>query len=239
MPTVDEISGWGGGIDNRGGGDVVIVNSTITANHALKGGGGLATGQGYAPVSEKIALGRVTLRNTIVAGNTSAAGTRDCHVKDQVIASLGHNLDSDGSCFLTAAGDHPKADPLLAALAGNGGPTRTMALRPGSAAIDAGDAEGCPKADQRGVSRPQGAACDIGAFEYVAPVPASACTPKAGLPARLRARARSFDVLVRGRVVAARRRPAQRVRLADAKRAVLRVRLRSGRTVRVRVRALC
>src|SRR4051794_27489032 len=219
VPTVDEISGWGGGIDNRGGDDVVIVNSTITANHALKGGGGLATGQGYAPVSEKIALGRVTLRNTIVAGNTSDAGTRDCHVKDQVIASLGHNLDSDGSCFLTAAGDWPKADPRLAALADNGGPTRTMALpagspaigtacpkaapRPapradtggpprtmalpaGSPAIDTGGPEGCPGADQRGVGRPQGRACDIGAFEYVAPAPvARQCAPSVRLPARL------------------------------------------------------
>jgi hypothetical protein len=239
VPTVDEISGWGGGIDNRGGDDVVIVNSTITGNHAVKGGGGVATGQGYAPVSEQIALGRVTLRNTIVAGNTSDAGTRDCHVKDQVIASLGHNLDSDGSCFLTAAGDHPKSDPQLAALADNGGPTRTLALRPGSPAIDGGGAEGCPKADQRGIARTAGAACDIGAFEYVAPVPARACTPKVRLPARLRARARWFDVLVRGRVVAARRGPAQRVRLADSTRAVLRVRLRSGRTVRVGVRPSC
>src|SRR3954469_24380321 len=195
VPTVDEISGWGGGIDNRGGDDVVIVNSTITGNHAVKGGGGVATGQGYAPVSEKIALGRVTLRNTIVAGNTSDAGTRDCHVKDQVIASLGHNLDSDGSCFLTAKGDRPKSDPRLGRLADNGGPTRTQALPAGSPAIDTGGAEGCPKADQRGIARPQGAACDIGAFEYIAPT-ARACTPQVRLPARWRARARRSDVLV-------------------------------------------
>src|SRR5437764_10309980 len=89
VPTVDEISGWGGGIDNRGGGDVKIVNSTIVGNHALKGGGGLAAGQGYAPVSDKVALGTMTLRNTIVAGNTSKAGPQNCHVKDQIIASLG------------------------------------------------------------------------------------------------------------------------------------------------------
>jgi len=56
-------------------------------------------------------------------------------------------------------------DPLIGALADNGGPTETRALLAGSPAIDAGDAEGCPKADQRGVARPQGAACDIGAFE--------------------------------------------------------------------------
>jgi CSLREA domain-containing protein len=236
VPTVDEISGWGGGIDNRGGADVVIVNSTITANHALKGGGGLATGQGYAPVSEQVALGRVTLRNTIVAGNTSDAGPRDCHVKDQVIASLGHNLDSDGSCFLTAAGDHPKTDPKLAPLADNGGPTATRALLRGSPAIDGGGAEGCPKADQRGIARPQGAGCDIGAFEYVPPPP---CIATVGLRRSLRTRARSFDVLVGRRVVAARRRPKQRVRLARATRAMLRVHLRNGKTLRISVRAGC
>jgi len=165
VPTVDEISGWGGGIDNRGGGDVVIVNSTIAGNYAIKGGGGLAAGQGYAPVSDQAALGRMTLRNTIVAGNTSKAGPKNCHVKDQIIASLGNNLDTDGSCFLTAKGDRPKTDPLLGPLANNGGPTRTLALRPGSPAIDAGGAKDCPPRDARGVRRPQGRACDMGAYE--------------------------------------------------------------------------
>src|SRR4051794_19018221 len=96
VPTVDEISGWGGGIDHRGGDDVAIINSTITDNHALKGGGGLNSGQGYAPVSDRIELGRVRLRNSIIAGNTSTAGSRNCHVKDQIIESAGHNLAGDG-----------------------------------------------------------------------------------------------------------------------------------------------
>jgi hypothetical protein len=234
VPTVDEISGWGGGIDHRGGDDVEIVNSTIVGNHALKGGGGIASGQGYAPISEQVALGRLTLRNTIVAGNSSDSGTRDCHVKDQVIASLGHNLDSDGSCFLTAAGDRAKSDPLLGVLADNGGPTQTLAPRAGSPVIDGGGAEGCPPTDQRGIARPQGAACDIGAVEYVAP----ACARTVSVPARLRKRARSFDVIVGGRVVARNRPPAERVQVA-APRATLRVHLRSGRTVRTSVRARC
>jgi CSLREA domain-containing protein len=247
VPLVDEISGWGGGIDNRGGGDVTIVNSTITGNHALKGGGGLAAGQGYAPVSEQVALGRMTLRNTIVAGNTSDAGPVNCHVKDQVIASLGHNLDTDGSCFLTAQGDRPKTDPLLEPLADNGGPTWTRALRAGSHAIDAGGAEGCPAHDQRGIHRPFGAACDIGAFEYVPAIPSAAprrrCTIVVRLPARLRAQARYFDVVLRSGVAARRRRPRSSVRVrvpaASPRRVtvVLRVRLRSGRRTSQRVAA--
>jgi hypothetical protein len=91
-----------------------------------------------------------------------------------VIQSTGHNLDSDGSCFLTATGDLPKRDPLLGALTDNGGPTDTQALLPGSPAIDAGSADGCPQHDQRGVARPQGAGCDIGAYERVPPATGSA-----------------------------------------------------------------
>jgi hypothetical protein len=57
---------------------------------------------------------------------------------------------------------------MLAALADNGGPTQTHALLPGSPAIDAASDDCPPPAtDQRGVSRPQGAKCDIGAFELV------------------------------------------------------------------------
>lgn len=162
---VDEGTGWGGGIDHRGGADVVIVNSTITGNHAVRGGGGLASGQTYAPVSDAVAIGEMTLVNTIVAGNTSRTGAGGCHVSSQIIRSLGNNLDSDGTCFLTAAGDLPATDPRLGPLAANGGATRTRALLPGSPALDAGSNGSCPGHDQRGVRRPAGARCDIGAFE--------------------------------------------------------------------------
>ncbi len=163
---VSEGSGWGGGIDHRGGSDVVILNSTITNNQAIRGGGGLASGQGYAPLSDKVALGKMTLQNTIVAGNTSSAGESGCHVQDQIILSLGHNLSSDGTCFLTAPGDRPNTNPKLGALADNGGPTATQALLRGSPAIDA--AVGCPRHDQRGAPRSAGKSCDIGAYERTA-----------------------------------------------------------------------
>jgi CSLREA domain-containing protein len=163
----DELTGYGGGIDHRGGSDLTLVNSTITDNHAIKGGGGLNSGQAYAAVSDKTAIARVRLLNTIVADNNSSAGPGNCNVQDMIIQSDGHNLDSDGSCFLTAAGDLPKHNPLLGPLAYNGGPTETEALLAGSPAIDAGAFAGCPQDDQRGVARPQGSACDIGAYEFV------------------------------------------------------------------------
>ena len=112
-----------------------------------------------------------------------------------IIQSDGHNLDSDGSCFLTATGDLPKHDPLLGPLAFNGGPTETKALLLGGPAIDAGAAHGCPQYDQRGVARPQGAGCDIGAYEF---------TPPTTRSARARARAKRRDRTARRR---ARERP--------------------------------
>jgi CSLREA domain-containing protein len=172
--VIDEITGYGGGIDHRGGADVAIVNSTITGNHAIKGGGGVNSGQDYVPVSDKIAISRVRLLNSIIAGNTSNAGPANCHVSAQIIESAGHNLASDDSCFLTAAGDLPDHDPLLGPLAGNGGPTDTQALLAGSPGVDAAATDGCPQQDQRGVARPQGAACDIGAYERG---PAAEATP--------------------------------------------------------------
>ena len=63
------------------------------------------------------------------------------------------------------------ADPKLGALADNGGPTWTFGLLPGSPAIDAGEDATCETVDQRGITRPQGPHCDIGAFEYVDIIP--------------------------------------------------------------------
>jgi CSLREA domain-containing protein len=97
------------------------------------------------------------------------------------ITSYGHNVASDGTCNLTDPTDLPNTDPMLGPLQHNGGPTATHALLPGSPAIDAIPPQNCtwdddgdpgtppvPLAtDQRGTARPQGAGCDIGAFEAV------------------------------------------------------------------------
>ena len=69
---------------------------------------------------------------------------------------------------LVGMADSP-IDPRLGPLQDNGGPTWTMALLPGSPAIEAGVAVPGVIADQRGVSRPQGRAVDIGAFELQLP----------------------------------------------------------------------
>ncbi len=104
---------------------------------------------------------------TIIAGNgpgPNCSGT---------ITSQGHNLTDDATCSLNASGDQPDTDPLLGALANNGGLTQTHALLPQSPAIDAAPRLDCPATDQRGVTRPASGAneppCDSGAVEYTAP----------------------------------------------------------------------
>jgi CSLREA domain-containing protein len=169
----DELTGYGGGIDFRGGNNLDIINSTITDNHAIKGGGGLNSAQSYAAVSPDTSIGITLLLNTIIAENTSTRGGDDCNVEDNVIRSEGHNLDGDGSCFLTSTGDLPKHDPLVGPLAFNGGPTETQALLSGSPAIGAGATQGCPPYDQRGVPRPHDT-CDIGAYQYAPRAPRGA-----------------------------------------------------------------
>ncbi len=97
-----------------------------------------------------------------------------------IFQSLGNNLDTDGTSGIANGVNGDLAgtlaaplDARLGPLANNGGPTRTHALLFGSPAVDAGactDTTGLPLAtDQRGVARPQGAACDIGAYENQAP----------------------------------------------------------------------
>jgi len=86
------------------------------------------------------------------------------------MSSTGHNLDDDGSCFTTGGSDLLNIAPKLAVLGDNGGPTKTMALKPTSPAIDAGDDSltGPPDnlaTDQRGLPRLSGAHVDIGAYE--------------------------------------------------------------------------
>ena len=91
----------------------------------------------------------------------------DFYASFGAITDGGDNISSDISFPFSAPGSMNNTDPELGVLGNYGGPTQTIPLLMGSPAIDAGGAGGCPATDQRGVPRPFGGACDIGAFEYV------------------------------------------------------------------------
>lgn len=149
------------------GSEGTIVNSTIAGNTVGTAGigGGLAV---YNPEPGVGGSAALSVKNTIVAGNAGPAGPSDCGAVATITSD--HNISGDASCMFADAGSKQNTNPLLGSLANNGGETNTMALLPGSPAIDAGTNAGCPAIDQRGVSRPLGSACDIGAFE-LAPTP--------------------------------------------------------------------
>lgn len=135
-----------------------ITNTTIYSNFASIQGGGIQADPGY---------GSGSIRNSIVANNV-AFFAANCG--GDTFTSAGNNIDSGTGCNFSAGGDLSDTDPLLGPLANNGGTTLTHALLPGSPAVNAADNTACAadpikNVDQRGVLRPQGAFCDIGAVE--------------------------------------------------------------------------
>ncbi|MDP1546374.1 MAG: choice-of-anchor Q domain-containing protein [Anaerolineales bacterium] len=144
----------GGGMYNSSS-NPALTNVTFSANSATVGGGM------YNSSSSP------TLKNTLIANSASGG---DCVNNASTLnAASSNNLieDSLNACGLTngANGDIIGQDPALGALVNNGGFTQTHALLAGSPAIDAGTNAGCSAIDQRGVTRPQGSLCDIGAYE--------------------------------------------------------------------------
>jgi CSLREA domain-containing protein len=178
--------GGGGGVANDG--TVTLTNCTISGNSATSGTGGVYnTGSFYnhstatltnctvSDNSTNSSVGGVnnngpdatlTLTNTIVAGNQNATGVRDLIESGPV---SGNNnligLQGPGGFVNGVDGNIVGVvNPLLAPLRNYGGPTQTMALLPGSPAIDAGSGgTGIPATDQRGLARV--GPVDIGAFE--------------------------------------------------------------------------
>jgi CSLREA domain-containing protein len=167
----------GGGIKGDG---VTLVNSTVSGNIADPNGGGIeawtltlthATITGdQARDGAGISIGaNLIITNSIIASNIDGGNCdRFLRVNRNRVTDR-NSISSDDTCPLSGPGSRNDTDPQLGPLQDNGGPTPTHALLPGSPAIDAADPTKCPPTDQRGISRPQGAACDIGAFEAAAP----------------------------------------------------------------------
>jgi hypothetical protein len=156
--------GYGGGGSANGGGvrlaggTGTLMNVTVSGNRVDSGstspGSGPALGGGLSCATN----GTVTIRNSIIANSGNGGDTWG------TLTDAGYNICSDSTANFSAIGSLNNTNPLLGPLADNGGPTPTMLLLPGSAALDAIPA-GFPPVDQRGVMRPQGVAADIGAVE--------------------------------------------------------------------------
>jgi len=155
----------GGGIYNSG--SLSLADVTIADNAAYYGGSLAIAGD---PKAQATSTGTI-FSNTPDVGVLARDGFGESGVENIVIAaggvfrSLGHNLFSDAPDAPTGPTDLIDVDPMLGPLADNGGPTPTMALLPGSPALDAGGDVAGVAVDQRGVPRPQGDSPDVGAFE--------------------------------------------------------------------------
>ncbi|PKN91377.1 MAG: hypothetical protein CVU44_19890 [Chloroflexi bacterium HGW-Chloroflexi-6] len=152
-------SGNGGSIQQVDG-TLTVTNSTFSWNTAGTAGGGIDIGGGTA-----------TLKNTIVANNTANNTGGNCSGAI-AITNGGNNLEDGTTCGWTNVNNSiSSTNPNIDGLANNGATTQTFALLAGSPATDAGNSTVCAEIatvnnlDQRGVTRPLGAACDIGAFE--------------------------------------------------------------------------
>lgn len=174
--SFNEGSDFGGGI-YYGANDAVVsanlYNTTIAYNDVNATLGGLGFGGGV--YLDNTGGTGFTLHNSLIAANSfgDSAAQDDCA---GTLQSEGRNLlgDAGGCTVLTISGswDLLNLTSSLGGLGDNGGPTETVALLPGSSAIDGGDPDGCHDdtapltTDQRGSPRPVGSACDVGAFEW-------------------------------------------------------------------------
>lgn len=168
-------------------GNMTLENVTISGNHGyavanLQGG---LTQIRFSTIADNFAAyeiwnpgigSAVEISNSIIAGRTTEG---NCF---QPVTSGGFNIDSAvsgtaNSCGLTAPSDLTNTDPRLLKLTANGGETLTRALDSDSPAINSADSAACNASDQRGITRPQGAKCDRGAFELQNPPPPATPTP--------------------------------------------------------------
>lgn len=192
--TISGNSGYVGGISvnySTRSPLLTLTNSTVSGNDGYYGGievsqltmnnSTVASNDGYGVY----VFSSGTARNSIIANNTSV----NCGMSTPgSFDSGGHNIESGTDCEFTEPSDQQNTDPLLSALADNGGPTPTHAIGASSPAADAANPGGCAAdtnydgvtdtaldVDQRGVARsdlpgvgnePPNAVCDIGAYEF-------------------------------------------------------------------------
>lgn len=160
-------NGAGGGLYNSG--TFTLVNCTFSDNGAVGGTNGVAGSGNFASSNGQMgqslggniaaAGGSLNVMNSILNASSSGANAFGAFTDG------GYNLSSDTVDSFDSS-TLQNTDPKLGPLANNGGPTFTMALLKRSPAVDVIPPNRAPQSDQRGISRPQGDASDIGAYEF-------------------------------------------------------------------------
>ncbi len=161
-------SGYGGIYTS--GAQCLLTNCTLAFNTGLPGQGGAGGLAGFGtrigspgPVGIAGSAGGGVNGDTLSVLNCLLATNAPNNNSAAALGDAGHNISSDASCAFTKSSN--SINPLLGPLGKYGGSIFSMALLPGSPAIDAADPFAGPWDDQRGYPRPAGAAPDIGAFE--------------------------------------------------------------------------
>ncbi|MFZ5886035.1 MAG: choice-of-anchor Q domain-containing protein, partial [Chloroflexota bacterium] len=143
-----------------GGGGMINVTSNPILNHVTFSGNNSVNASGTAggDAIRNVANSNPVIRNSILWGDLNDEIASDGTGSTTISYSVVQGGFAGGTNIITS-------DPKLGALSNNGGFTQTMSLGAGSSAQDAGNNSVCATSDQRGVMRPQGLVCDIGAYE--------------------------------------------------------------------------
>ncbi|MGA9532894.1 MAG: choice-of-anchor Q domain-containing protein [Anaerolineales bacterium] len=167
--------GFGGGAYNDGSASALFLqNTTVSGNMIVPpgspGGSGVYNGGGdlrleFDTFAYNNADGVMNDGGHATVESSALAYHSNGNCSGDPMLSNGHNIEDQDSCHLIEPSDLVSTDPLLAPLAMNGGVNLNHALQASSPAIDSGDLDTCIAIDQRGVARPQGSACDRGAYE--------------------------------------------------------------------------
>ena len=190
----DNYAAVGGGLGNFGYGEMTVIHSTVTGNHAVTAedpvdgyltggyGGGFSSGPDYDRVSES----STTIKGVILSGNNAddVAPQAFVHGSASITVNAFNIFGQNGNAGLGGFSKGPTdivpsvgLAAILSPLANNGGPTQTHALPAGSPALDLAPNAACTAApvngvDQRGQPRNQNGVggvtnneCDAGAYE--------------------------------------------------------------------------
>ena len=155
----------GNSAGSRGGGMYLYRGSSTLNNVTFAGNSAPNTGGLYND------SGTLVVRNSIMWGDTGLPEISNLNATSTVSFSDIQGSRGSGASWNTAlgadGGGNIEVDPVLGTLGSypSDSPTQTRPLLPGSPAIDAADDSTCSATDQRGVTRPQGASCDMGAYE--------------------------------------------------------------------------